>query len=215
MMLSNELVKNPIWQHFIPAEDRVRLAESFSPFGPMPPRIMHLDIFMLKARDKSGRPLLLNYFSGRPITGWQAFMLLFRDRTPGENEQIRQKLNAKDIGEYLSIPIDNIKVKSLGDQFTVSIKPDPGYSELVVYIFEFCAVSFRTAPRWLCRSAPVMPLHESTRRFRWLHPEEMEAQDRSMLVDGDVIRSMHRFFGTTLPTVPVGFPAVIPEPSKS
>jgi DNA-binding winged helix-turn-helix (wHTH) protein len=215
MTLSNEPVINPIWQHFIPAEDRLRLAESFSPLGPMPPRMMHLDIFLLKARDASGRPLLLNYFSGKPISGWQAFMLLFRDRTPGETEPLRQKLNAADIGEYLGIPIKDITVKSLGNHFAVSVKPDPGYSELVVYIFEFCAVTFRTAPNWLCRIAPEMKLQTTIRRFHWLHPEEMFSRDRTMLVDGDVLRGVHRFFGTTLPTVPVGFPVVLPKSHKS
>ena len=181
----------------------------------MPPRMMHLDVFLLKARDASGRPLLLNYFSGKPITGWQAFMLLFRDRTPGEAESLRQRLNAVDIGDYLSIPTDDITVKSLGNHFVVSVKPDPGYKELVVYIFEFCAVTFRTAPAWLCHIAPEMKLETSVRRFHWIHPEELESQDRTMLVDGDVLRGVHRFFGTTLPTVPVGFPVVLPEPHKS
>jgi hypothetical protein len=37
----------------------------------------------------------------------------------------------------------------------------------------------------------------------------MEQQERSMLVDGDVIRGIHYFFGTTLPAVPVGFPVTV------
>jgi hypothetical protein len=39
----------------------------------------------------------------------------------------------------------------------------------------------------------------------------MEEQERSMLVDGDVIRGVHYFFGTTLPAVPVGFPVALPK----
>jgi hypothetical protein len=179
----------------------------------MPPKMMHLDIFLLKAKDVSGRPLLLNYFSGKPITGWQAFMLLFRARTPGEDESLRQRLNAEDIGGFLSIPTDDITVKSLGNCFVASVKPDPGYKELVLYIFEFCAVSFKTAPSWLCHIGPEMTLETSVRRFHWIHPEELESRDRTMLVDGDVLKGVHHFFGTTLPTVPVGFPAVLPEPS--
>jgi tRNA A58 N-methylase Trm61 len=61
---------------------------------------------------------------------------------------------------------------------------------------------------------PEMKLHDSIRRFRWLHPEEMETQERSMLVDGDVIRGLHYFFGTTLPTIPVGFPTALPKRRK-
>jgi hypothetical protein len=59
MTLSTESVINPI-SCLISAEDRVRLSNAFSPFGTIPPRIMHLDIFLLKANDSAGRPYLLN-----------------------------------------------------------------------------------------------------------------------------------------------------------
>ena len=208
MKLSAEAVINPIWR-LISSETRIELSEMFSPFGSLPPRIMHLDIFLLRANDKLGRPKVLTYYSGKPVTGWQAFMLLFRHRRPGEPEALRQSENAKDISEYLGLRLDSVHVSTLGEQFVVSVKPDPGYSELVAYVFEFCRVQLDVAPDWLRSTDCTLRLDQSIRRFRWLHPEEMEHQERSMLVDGDVIRGVHYFFGTTLPAISTGFPAIV------
>jgi hypothetical protein len=208
MMLSRESVVNPIWR-LIVAATRDELSKVYSPLGNLPPRIMHLDIFLIRANDTMGRPRLLNYFSGKPITGWQAFMLPFRHRRPGESESTRQRENAKDIAEFLGFRAETVQVSKRGNQFVVSVKPDPGYSELVAYIFEFCSVRFKVAPEWLRAVDCTLTLDKSVRRFRWLHPEEMEQQERSMLVDGDVIRGVHYFFGTTLPAVPVGFPITV------
>jgi|SRR5271157_2355607 len=132
MTLSSESVVNPIWR-LIPAEERVRLSTAFSPFANVPPRIMHLDIFLLRANDNMGRPLLFNYYSGKPISGWQAFMLPFRHRRPGENEKKRQHENAKDIADFRGLKVETVHVARLGTEFVVSVKPDPGYSELVVF----------------------------------------------------------------------------------
>jgi DNA-binding winged helix-turn-helix (wHTH) protein len=214
MALSADRVKNPIWR-MISADDRQRLAREFSPFGPFPPRIMDLDIFLLRADDAKGNPYLLNYFSGKPKSGWQAYMLLFRHKSAGESEEVRQMENAKDIANFFLMDPSDFSTKSLGDQFVVSVKPDPGYSELVLYIFKFCVVTMRAAPEWLACETPELTIMGTVRRFKWIHPEELEEQERAVLVDGDVLRGVHEFFTTLIPTVPIGFPAVIPQPSKS
>ena len=207
MTLSTDSVINPIWR-MISADDRQRLAAEFSPFGPFPPRIMDLDILLLRANDAKGNPYLLNYFSGKPKSGWQAYMLPFRQKGPGESEELRQAENAKDIANFFLMDPSDFSAKSLGDQFVVSVKPDPGYSELVLYIFKFCAVTMRTATEWLACDTPELKIMESVRRFKWIHPEEMEVQERAILVDGDVLRGVHYFFTTLIPMVPVGFPSV-------
>jgi len=51
-----------------------------------------------------------------------------------------------------------------------------------------------------------MSLERSVRRFHWFHPEEMEQDQSIMLVDADVLRGVHYFFGTTLPSVPASVP---------
>jgi hypothetical protein len=206
MTLSTEPVINPIWRK-IPKAKRARLSRSFSPFGDLPPRIMHLDIFLIRADDVQGRPRLFNYFSGKPHSGWQAFLLPFRHKRARESEAERHSASATDIASFLGIDSRTVHVNTLGEQFVVSIKPDPGYSELVAYIFEFCSVRFDDPPGWMSKVDCEIQLEQSVRRFRWFHPEEMEQDQRAMLVDGDVIRGVHYFFATTLPAVPASVPS--------
>jgi hypothetical protein len=168
---------------------------------------MHLDIFLIRADDAEGRPLLFNYFSGKPHSGWQAFLLPFRHRGSRETEAERHSASATDIASFLGTNRHNVHVNSLGKQFVVSIKPDPGYSELVAYIFEFCTVRFDDPPEWMSKVECEMQLEQSVRRFRWFHPEEMEQDERAVLVDGDLIRGVHYFFATTLPAVPASVPS--------
>jgi hypothetical protein len=206
MSLSTELVVNPIWRQ-LPTTRRTSMARTFSPFGDLAPRIMHLDIFLIRADDNEGRPLLFTYFSGKPLSGWNAFLLPFRHRQRPGTEPERQDANAADIAAFLGTDRNNVHVRSLGEEFVVSIKPDPGYTELVAYIFEFCGVRFDTPPRWLRTIECEMRLERSVRRFRWFHPEEMEQDQSMVLVDGDVLRGVHYFFGTTL----LGIPASVPS----
>ena len=157
---------------------------------------------------------MFNYFSGKPRSGWQAFLLPFRHRGTGEREAERHSASEIDIAAFLGIDRRGVHVAALGDQFVVSVKPDPGYSELVAYIFEFCTVRLDDPPTWMSTVECGMQLDQSVRRFRWIHPEEMERDQRSALVDGDVIRGVHYFFSTTLPTVPASVPTgfLRPEP---
>lgn len=211
MMLKSEAVVNPIWR-FIAADRRIELSKRFSPFGNLPPRIMHLDIFLLCAKDQLGRPRLLHYYSGRPVSGWQACMLPFRGRRSGESETLRHDENAKDIANYFGIKKASVRVSKLGEQFVISAKPDPGYSELVAYVFEFCSVRCEIAPDWLRSVDCTLTLERNSYPFRWFYPAEMERDQRSMLVNADVIRGVHYFFGITLQAVPVGtIPILIPR----
>lgn len=209
MTLSGDAVFNPIWERIFP-EERQRLAAEFSPFGSMLRRFMDIDICLLRANDARGNQYLLKYFSGKPKSGWQAYLFPFRYKNPGESEQVRQAENAKIIAGYFLMPPSDFSTERLGDQFVVSVKPDVGYSsELVIYIFKFCSVTMRTAPEWLSCIEPQLKNGQSVQKFRWVHAAELELADRSVLVNGDVLRGIHQFFGTSIPSVPVGFPGIL------
>ena len=209
MTLSADVVINPIWEKILP-DDRQRLAAEFSPFGSMLRRFMDIDICLLRANDARGNPYLLKYFSGKPKSGWQAHLFPFRYKSPGESEEVRQAENAKIIAGYFLMSPSDFSTESLGDQFVVSVKPDVGYSsELVTYIFKFCYVTMRTAPEWLSCIEPQLKNGQSVQKFRWVHAGELELEDRSVLVNGDVLRGIHQFFGTSIPSVPVGFPGIL------
>ena len=172
-------------------------------------RFMDIDICLLRANDARGNPYLLKYFSGKPKSGWQAYLFPFRYKSPGESEQVRQAENAKIIAGYFLMSPADFSTESLGDQFVVSVKPDIGYSsELVTYIFKFCVVTMRVAPEWLSCIDPQLNIGQSVQKFRWIHAAELE-EARSVLVNGDVLRGIHSFFGTSIPAVPVGFPGIL------
>ena len=209
MILSGHAVFNPIWERILP-DERQRLATEFSPFGAMLHRFLDIDICLLRANDAKGNPYLMHYFSGKPRSGWQAYLFPFRDKSPGESEKVRQAENAKIIAGYFLMSPSDLSTESMGDQFVVSVKPDVGYSsELVTYIFKFCSVTMRTAPEWLSCVEPQLKNGRSVQRFRWVHAGELELEDRSVLVNGDVLRGIHQFFGTSIPSVPVGFPGIL------
>jgi hypothetical protein len=201
MSLSGETVFNPIWTDAL-RDTEHRLAASFAPDGTTPPRLMPLDIFLVKAEDQSGRPSLLTYFSGKPTSGWQAFLFPFRQRELGEDEKIRLDLNAKDLAHFLGMTPDGVSMTSLGQRYAVSVKPDFGYGDLVVYIFTFCSVKLTSPPDWLSHRDAQSQLEYSTRRFHWFHPEDLEKDTQIMRVNADLIRAVHYLFATTLPAVP-------------
>ena len=203
MSLSSEMVTNPVWS-FIDAEERAQLASTFSPWGPLPPRILYADIFLVRGSDGLGRPLLFYYFSGKPITGWQAYLFPFRKRQPGERETERHHRNSQDFGRFLGTDPNAIESQGLGTRFAVSVKRDPGHAELAAYVFEFSAILIKEPPAWLCQHEPVSPVHGAAQRFRWFHPEELEHLDSSMRVNADVLRAVFHFFGTTFTQVPIG-----------
>lgn len=205
MSLAGELVLNPIWRS-IEKETERRLAASFAVDGNTPLRIMPLDIFLIRADDSINRPYLLTYFSDKPVSGWQAFLLPFRLRGPKESNEQRYALNIDDLTAFLGLPEKSVTVDGINGRYAISVKPDPGYSELVAYIFEFCSMKFLYPPYWLSNVDCQMTLEGSVRRFRWFHPEELERDSHAMLVDADVIRSVHYLFSTTIPSIPASVP---------
>jgi hypothetical protein len=201
MSLSGEVTFNPIWPTDLD-DSHHRLIATFSPRGPTPPRVMPLDIFLIKASDKAGRPCVLTYFSGKPFSGWQTFLFPFRQRRPGETEQTRLDLNATDLALFLGMSHDAISIDHLGERYAASVKPDVGYGDLLLYLFTFCSVHLEGPPDWLSHRDAESRLEYSTRRFRWFHLEDMEQDVDVMRVNGDLVRAIHYLFATTLPGVP-------------
>jgi len=205
MSLAGEFVVNPVWGS-IPTSEKDRLISQFNLNGDSPPMIMPLDLFLIRGDDVDGHPRLLTYFSDKPASGWQAYLTPFRKRTPGETSTSRWHLDESDIAAFLGLAADSVSVRNLADKYVVSVKPDPGYSGLVLYIFEFSGVTFSEPPHWLSEIEFERHLDKKPRRFRWFHPEELELDAAAMRVDADVIRGIHQLFSTTLQTVPPSVP---------
>jgi len=203
MSLSGELVFNPVWTDTL-RETEERLVATFPPDGATPPRVMPLDIFLIKGEDSDGRPCLLTYFSGKPGSGWQAFLFPFRQREPNETQEARLHLNAVDLAAFLGIR--SVSVEAFPEKYVVSVKPDFGYHDLVLYLFTFCSIKLASPPKWLSTRNSYQGLEYTTRRFQWFHPEELEQDSSTMRVNADLIRGIHYLFATTVPRVPLSVP---------
>jgi len=201
MSLAGTLVENPIWTQ-IPNREQIELTNARRPNKAPCPGLLVLDLFLIKAEDVLGNPFLLTVADDRTISGWKAFLFPFRRRIEKETTQQRFVKNVRELAGYFRVPTTTISASSLGSQFLVSVKPHPGYSVLYVYVFEFCAVELRAPPKWLSDISPRLPLNGHTRRFQWFTPEALEDQNREMLVNGDVICALYRFFSTNLPEIP-------------
>ncbi len=138
MSLGGNLVDNPVWAE-IQHNEQIRLTASRRPDADKCPLFMVLDLFLIRANDSVGSPLLLTKYDGRRA-GWKAFLFPFRKRMDKENPTIRYSSNTKRVAELFRVPDNSVKVTSLGRQYLVSVKPHPGYSELYAYVFEFCSV---------------------------------------------------------------------------
>lgn len=129
MSLSGEIVANPIWD-LASSEMKSELTIKYHPSLDIAPRIMLLDIFLIRANDSNQNPRLLTYFSNKPKSGWQAYLFPFRHRPIDEEIERRYSVSAEDIGLFLGLTKSSVQVASLGTQYAISIKPDPGYSEM-------------------------------------------------------------------------------------
>lgn len=205
MSLDGDFTQNPIWNK-ISHDELDAMKMSFHPSNPKGPILKVGDIFLIRADDQNHAPRLLTYYSDKPHSGWQAWLYPFRFYSSGENEADRQRKNEKDLASYLGLDHKTVMVSSLGAHYMISVKPDPGYNDVKIYIFKFCSVRISKPPNWLSTTECVYPLDEGERKFRWFHPEDLEREGRTMLVDGDVIKAIHHFFGTTIPDVPESVP---------
>lgn len=205
MSLSGERVFNPIWTDAL-RDTEERLVATFRPDGPTPLRVMPLDVLLIKGEDRTGCPCLLTYFSGKPGSGWQAFLFPFRQREPNESQGSRLSLNAADLAAFLGLSHDSVSVSTLEKKYAAGIKPDFGYHDLVLYLFTFCSVSLTSPPKWLSKRDAYFGLEHSERRFHWFHPEELEYDAAAMRVNADLIRAIHYLFATTIPGVPRSVP---------
>lgn len=201
MSLSGEVALNPLWPTNLD-ESHEHLIATFSPRGFTPPRVMPLDIFLIKASDTAARPCVLTYFSAKPCSGWKTFLFPFRQRRAGETDLRRLDLDATDLANFLGMSREAISTDILQGPYAASVKPDVGYGDLVLYLYTFCSVHLKRPPDWLSQRDAESPLEYSTRRFRWFHLEEMEQNGDIMRVNADLIRSIHSLFATTLPAVP-------------
>jgi hypothetical protein len=200
MSLGGNLVDNPVWTN-MPPNEQIRLTTSHRPETDRCPLFMALDLFLIRANDSAGTPLLLTNYDDRQA-GWQAFLFPFRKRMDKESPIVRHSSNVRQLGELLRIPEDSVRVSNLGRQYLVSVKPHPGYSELYAYAFEFLSVEVVAPPAWLSKISS----RAEHRRFHWFQLRELQGRAREWQVNADVIRAVTHFFAATKVKIPESVP---------
>jgi hypothetical protein len=71
-----------------------------------------------------------------------------------------------------------------------------------LYVFRYCFVNLHDpGDRLFSREHEVM-VDGYARRFRWIHPENLEADEMIWSANADVVMSLHRAFGTMMVQVP-------------
>jgi hypothetical protein len=196
MSISGHLVKNPVWQG-ISAKVRRQASEIYRLDASTVPEVMHLDVFLIRSNDHKGIGQLYTY----PSQDWKTRLIPFHHRLPEENPTRRDQLNRAHLAQYLPFSSDSLEVHSLPDKYAVSAKLHAKYGDLIIYIFEFCSVSFRTPPPHFSRAKEGNEADQP-----WYYLDTLRNDKASWSVNGDVIRSLHELFSVTLGPLPCSLP---------
>ncbi|OLE52854.1 MAG: hypothetical protein AUG51_16045 [Acidobacteria bacterium 13_1_20CM_3_53_8] len=202
MSVDGEIVHNPIYEKTTAESGEV--IEPLIIGGALESniRIMLLDLYLIKAIDNNGQPLLLQYYSGTESAGWKTWLfphgLNFQRSSQDVSERMR--LNAKDFEVTAGLAEDSVTVSYVPrSEYLISIKPDFGYKrELVLYCFLFCSVDIDNPPdRFLQREFEI-PRGHYPRRFRWFYFEELQNDMTILSKNSDIIKAIHTIYAASL-----------------
>jgi hypothetical protein len=169
-------------------------------------RLLLLDLYLVKAYDANGQPLLLQYFSGTRSAGWKTWLfphgLGFQRTSPHVAERMR--LNARDFEVTAGLPTDSATISYTDRaEYLVSIKPDFGYRhELVFYCFFFCNVTIENPPERFLNRDYEISRGQYPRRFRWFYFDELQNGKQILAKNSDVIKALHTLYAASLVPVP-------------
>jgi hypothetical protein len=212
MSISGEMAHNPIYGQMLPGS---RVPELFSPQVVLnPPRIMVMDLYLVKAIGDNLQPYLLQYFSGTTNTGWQTWLF---PHGMGFQKNIvnifdRVDADARDFEITTGLPDRSSTVAyDPTGRYSVSVKPDFGYrKELVIYVFLYCFVDIQQVGESDIGTAEFeVPRGKYKRKYRWVHMDELLDDVEVWSKNADVLKSIHTLFGTTLVRVPSSLPTNI------
>lgn len=133
MSISGDLVNNPIWQNEALYETRLEMIDKYRLDGPSAPQIVHLDLMLLCCTDAQRIGLIYTYYSS---DDW-GYLIPNRKRSPKENLNHRQEINAAELAKYLPVHAEHVYVKPLADAYAISAKKHAEHQDLTIYIYEF------------------------------------------------------------------------------
>jgi len=206
MSISDKLVLNPIWKD-ISVVRRERLTKRHRLDGSTAPAMMHLDMLLIRPDASNRHGELYTYFS----KNWNAPLIPYRQWLPEDSLLDRHRLNAAKLALHWGVPQEAISVQPLPGKYAVSAKPQVEYGDLILYVFEFCAVSFLAESRFL--SDLRHSRENETNTGPWYSLRQMRDNSACWEVNGDVIRAIHELFTVSLAHLPMSFPQ-LNEPNR-
>jgi hypothetical protein len=202
MSESGCIVKNPVWR-YVTTKERKQTIAVFRPEGPTVPKVMRVDMLLIRRNDERHDGELLTYYS----PGWKTHLIHFRPWKPDDNPAERGKMNAQKFASKWGVPAESIRVTPTG-RFAVSAKINEEYKDLYLYIFEFCSVC---CSQW---SEELRQIHRDgytqitpvERRGKWRNLRQMRTDPTTARVNGDAVRAVHDLFDVNLCSLPYSFP---------
>lgn len=192
MSVGGKLMLNPIWAS-VSDEHKEAMRMSHELNGPSPPTVMHLDMMLIRRNNKRGRGELLTYFS----PDWNTHLIRFRQWLPEDDPKLRLVMNEKKMVKHCDGVTGSVSVKRLPGKFAVSVKPHAKYGDLIIYVFEFCSVVFKSEPSFI--SDP------EASKGMWFELDSLKADFSSWSVNADVLRAIQELFTVSLGPLPVSY----------
>jgi len=141
MSVSGTLERNPVWRT-IAHRTRRKMIKDNNLAGDSAPRVMHLDLFLVRCNDAQKKGHIYTYFS----SAWKTNLFHFRQKIKRETTKHRLELNAHHLATHWSIPDEAVLVTPLPGEYAISVKPHATYHDLKIYVFEFCTVEVSRLP---------------------------------------------------------------------
>jgi pyrimidine deaminase RibD-like protein len=193
----------------LPAPDKLAALKIIKRMSPEKLDRVKRDIFLIKGSDSTGQPNMLLYYSGRPQTGWNTWLLPSRKRDFEQNLTERLRYHQIDLAAFLNVQPDTVSVRYAPSlPLTVCAKVNRYAKEKAyrttprIYSFRYCFVTVRNPPTTLLQANTSMNVDGYVRRLKWLQPEAFEQDRRMWNADADVIRTVERVFENMLARVP-------------
>lgn len=206
MAITGEILHSPVYDRRATSDPAHGLL--FPKVVLNPPRIMVMDIYLVKGIDEQGQSYLLQYFSGTAATGWKTWLfphgMGFQRNIV--NARDRLDLDARDFEITTGLPERSTRIEyDSSGAYVVGVKPDFGYrNELVMYVFLYCNVEIAALGESGLNSLEfTVPRGRYRRHYRWFHMDELLDDVDIWAKNADVLKGIHTLFGTSLLQVPL------------
>lgn len=202
MSINGEILDNPVYDR-LSNEKIDTLVDEYGISNGLNYRLMPEDLYLVKTLDRKGQSILLQYYSGTQLNGWDTWLFPHGYQIHEPDLEKRLHLDARDFEQLIGLEKGESNIQYMPNyEYLLSFKPDFGYKDkLVAYCFMFCSVSITERSK-LSDNSFVVKKGEHSRQFKWFYPEELQNDELILNKNADLIRGVHTLYGTSLVPIP-------------